>query len=160
MQWNARMVMLYAQYQEILKEPKVLFFPPPEAKKANNSNFLYYETDVFRESLEIIPQLRFRYDVKVGGYDTNAKYSLHFIGDKCDRRVFQVEIYNFSCISHREPDGSNWFGPHLYYNGNSRRTTAKIDTVSVDNSYWLKRFCRHTNISIKEAKGPFQRALL
>lgn len=160
MQRNARTDQLYALYRDILKTPKVLFFPPPSLKKANNANFFHYEMDVLSESLEVIPHLRFRHDVKIHGYDTNAKYSLHYYSESCDRRMFQIEVYSFNCISHREPRGSVWYGPHLYYGGISRRSTAKIDKVDGEHGYWLKRFCRHANISIRERKSPFQRALL
>jgi hypothetical protein len=149
---------LYSQYLKILRQPKIIFFPPPSAQSANNASFLFYEIDVYQQNLEVIPQLKFRHDIKIKGRDTNAKYSLHFIGDRCDRRVFQIEIYSFSYISHRSPNGSLWRGPHLYYDGCSRRTTAKIDTL--DSEYWLKRFCRHTNLSIRETEGIFQRPLL
>ena len=150
----------YELYRDILRQPKVIFIPSPPLKRANNSNFFFYETEVHHESLEIIPELRFRHDIKASGHDTNAKFTLHYLKNRCDRRVFQLEIYSFEYPSHREPDGSVWYGPHLYYEGVSRRTTAKMDSIIGNRAYWLKRFFRHTNIILREREGVFQRDLL
>jgi hypothetical protein len=82
------------------------------------------------------------------------------LGGNSDRRIFQIEVYDNHYPSHTEPNGCRWFGPHMFYDGRSRKTTAKLDCRPSHQEKWLQRFCRHTNISIKERKGTFQRPLL
>ena len=148
------------EHAELLKLPKIIYSPPPELQEASNANFLYYTCDVLTLSGEVIPNLVFHFEFKPSGYGCNEKYTLHRLGGNGDRRIFQIEVYDKDCPSHTEPNGSRWFGPHMYYNGLSRKTTATLDCRESHRDKWRRRFCRHTNITIKERVGAFQRPLL
>jgi hypothetical protein len=148
------------EHAELLKLPKIIYSPPPEFQATNNSNFLYYTCDVHTESGEAIPNLIFHFEFKPSGKGCNEKYALHRLGDSGDRRVFQIEVYDKHYLSHIEPSGCRWFGPHMHYDGRARKTTAKLDCREDHRALWMARFCRHTNITIKEQTGEFQRPLL
>lgn len=144
---------------ELLKERKILFLPLPAYQQANNANFLFVTAQLYTLAGEVIPDLLYHFEFKTSARSCNEKYTLQYLAGG-DRRLFQLEVYHHHYPSHTEPNGEKWLGPHLYYNGKSRRTTGGFDCRESHRLEWFRRFCRHANIITQEQEGEYQRPLL
>lgn len=138
--------------------PKVLYKPFSKSAQAENANFVEIYEPLYDQSGTTIPKLLYHYVFKVRGKTCNVKFSLHHIGSG-DRRIFQIELYDRNYPSHREGKDI-WLGPHMFYDGRARRTASRLTCSDEHRERWFNRFCRHTNITVLEAPGSYQRELL
>lgn len=106
----------------LIKQPKLIYYPMADPVVANHTKYLCVSSDLLDSSGAIIPRLQLQIEWKNGGIECNEKYTLFYFDERW-RRVFQIEVYSKSKLSHRDGE-EKWYGPHLHYNGQNRRCSA------------------------------------
>lgn len=143
--------------RNLLKMKKFIQQPLPEPSSSNHANFLGISCTLVDSNGFDIPKVLLKIEWRDGGLGCNEKYTLFQRTDRW-QRIFQIEVYPKSRISHRE-NGIDWFGSHVYYNGVNKKTTAQFDCGEQHRKRWFERFCRHTNIHLLPPKAPYQARL-
>ena len=135
------------EVRRILREPKVLCFPLPESKNANNHTFLEVFSPIQYPDGTDFPGLRFHATWKRSPRPgrCNTKLTLQLFEHGQWVRIFQIEVYEKTRKAHRFLDGTAIYGPEIQYGKKHRPIRTKLDCNS-DIRFWMRRFIRHTHI--------------
>ena len=119
------------------------------AEKPSRSTWLQATSTLLNGQGVVISHLQFKGEYRPGRHGDVVSYALMYRHGKEWRRVFMVEVYPQHVLSHREKDGTSFFGPHLHLGDERLEQVSKVIIDRVGNTFhqwWLEKLRRHTKI--------------
>lgn len=131
------------------RQVKYLNDPLAWEKKPSRSDFLIATSALLDVNKVVIPHLTFKGEYYAGRHGEQVSYGLMYRHGRELHRVFMLDIYPSHVRSHREPDGTNMFGPHIHLGDErlmqlTREVITQIGAATAQK--WVERFRRHARI--------------
>jgi len=149
--WSAQ------EIPDLVRAPKLYRTPLPRPQEANNAKFLVISFDFLYSDGTTFPGIWGEIQWRPNQAETNCNEKLTLIAliDGSATRIFQIEIYPFDRLTHRDSEsGQRTYGPHLRYNETTRRCSARFACGEANRACWFSRFARH--IHAMPAHGHYE----
>lgn len=131
------------------KEVKGLSEPIEWVEKPSRSNYLLATSGLLNAKGVTIPHLIFKGEYRICKHGDILSYALMYRHAGELRRVFMVEIYPLHQRSHIEPNGVEFFGPHMHLGDERLEQISKVVLDRVGNvfhKWWIDKLRRHARI--------------
>ena len=118
-------------------------------EKPTNSSFLVFSSVLVDGSGATLPGFTVEFLVRRGRFLDDCRFDFGLFKLKGQRRlrVYQINVMSRERISHREPNGEQWFGPHQHFGERAEKFGAEVVLGCADHEKWFHEFIDRAHVN-------------